>query len=489
MKKSVIAYVAVILGITGVMATGAYGYQKWQSARPTIENFDKALRIMWEEGEIGRSNRQCIEVPIWPKPDAQSKTKRIMVSHMDFITDGVTAVDRLQQIDKLDLLAKAGLLEKESAIIEVGEGRYNGNRYRVSNKGWVASAAYGPPSCFIYGKARYLGITKSEARTTKSDGALEVYAVQARIGIASVDELEPWAQSVEVQEAFPEIRKQLDGEEITVFLVRGDDGWSDYSKLAMRIARGSGGAATQSESGEAKEQRKKYQERLAYLSKLPAPGREEIERLVSEKFLTSDYPQWPSACLHLPSSGGLPVDRVLSTYHRAHYKVAVFSNKERKPGDKIIGKTQPYLDMLERLGVISKKVEENFQSGKSPDSPVYTAYVYTLTPEYADKVDSSYPNCFPLGVPSLEILALDIRDNDRNSQAGASVSYKVRLLYPNAPAWMHEPSLMNGWPELKGILEKGYACDGRFEFDKEVREMRAGGGSCWKVFDSDDENG
>lgn len=495
MNKGLIIKTAMIIGTAGLLASTAYGYLHWQSNRPSTANFDKALRAIWEKklgdnvsGETTRGISQCVFFPGHPKPYAQSKSQKPLSWHRDFITDGVTDNARLQQLNKLEQLVKAGFLEKEAMAIEENGSYMNGSRYRLSIKGWIASNSRHGPGCFVYGQSRYLGITKATARATKAEDDLDIYMVQARTGVASTDDLEPWARSAEAQAAFPEIRKQLDGEEISVLLIRGDKGWVDYSEVLMKAARGLRNTTSQQESDELKAQQKQYEKRLAELDKLPAPRREEIAEHLKTQYSRSGDAQWPKACLYLPGAEKLPVDRNFSSRRESRYEVAIFTNKDLKKRDSITNKTQPYLDQLEQLGVLSKTARSEVASGKKNDEQLYNANIYTLTPEYINRIDESDPKCFQLGKPKLEILDISIRNNNHNSQNGASFSYKLQLHYPDAPAWMHDSALQAAWPELQGVMKKGYACSGHFDFNKETRKTGAGGGSCWWAFDSYYEN-
>jgi hypothetical protein len=53
---------------------------------------------------------------------------------------------------------------------------------------------------------------------------------------------------------------------------------------------------------------------------------------------------------------------------------------------------------------------------------------------------------------------------------------------------MNDPLLREGWPELRGVVENGMACDGKFGFNRKTRDKHSGMGSCWWAFDSYYEN-
>jgi hypothetical protein len=78
-----ITIAASILGLTLLGMAGGYASGKWKSSRPIQENFDKAVRAIWERNNRLRAgkafgepaNRLCISVPMHPAPDARSRAQ------------------------------------------------------------------------------------------------------------------------------------------------------------------------------------------------------------------------------------------------------------------------------------------------------------------------------------------------------------------------------------------------------------------------------
>jgi hypothetical protein len=489
----------LIGGVALVAAAGAgYGVYQWQAARPSEGNFDKAMRALFAKGPADRLGRStgnvvreaCVTIPMHPAPDARSKSSRPLAWHMDFLVDAPASPARAQQLRQLDALAKAGLLVKEAAAIESNGEIKAVNRYSLTETGWAVSGSERGASCLVYGTPQYLGITRFAPKAVSTEAGLEVYEVHAKAGFRSVSELQPWAQDPEVMAAFPDIREYVDGKDLAVLMVRGGGNWVDYQSLLRTMRPGRADTAQLSEpEREAMARMEKEREKIiAAARELASPTVDEIKALLSARYGPGADRTWPAACLELPGNEKLPVDKSLSTYQPAHYAVAIFQNKERKSYDRVAGKTLPYLEMLERLGVVSKREELNVPGERRDKGAVFYAHVYELAPAYASHLDPEQADCFPLGEPTVEFVDVSVAEPDLSWSVNPRVSYKLRIRYPEPPTWMRDPALQAGWDELRHALERGRACDGRFEFDKAKRELMAGGGSCWWAFDSYYEN-
>lgn len=489
----------LIAGVILLAASGAgYALLKWQATRPTQGNFDKAVRALFEKGRTDRfggangglAANACVEIPMYPAPDARSKSSMPLAWHMDFLVDVAPSPARVQQLRQLDALLRVGLLARVSSVTEVNGEIRAVNRYSLTEKGWAASTSKRQSSCLVYGKPKYLGITSFAPKAINAEAGLEVYEVHARSGFESSRELLPWAQDPEVIAAFPKIRETVEGKDLALLMVRGGGNWVEYQSLLhdMLFSR-KGNPQRQEQEREVLARMEKDREKMiAAIKDLPAPTIDEVKALLSARYGPGSASTWPASCLNLPGTEKLPVDKSLSTRRPAHYAVAIFQNKERKTYDRVVSKTIPYLDMLERRGVVSKHWEQNMPGIRRDKGAAFDAYVYELTPEYAGYLDPEHSECFSLGEPAVTFVDVSVLDADLPWSVNPAVSYKLKINYPDPPAWMRNPALLGGWDELRNALEQGRACDGHFEFDKKKRDLMGGGGSCWWAFDSYYEN-
>jgi hypothetical protein len=410
-----------------------------------------------------------------------------MAWHFDFVSDKPLTKEREIQLRQLDALSKAGLLDKFNTVANIADETKKVIRYRLSWKGWAASRyKKNDPACFVYGTPRYLGSTGIPTMAGKHAG-FEIYMVKGKVGLGSEAELAPWAKNQEFRSVFPEIDKMVDGKEYSLGLIRDGDEWFN----ADDILNGKSRKSLRSISEELKQDKSNVPKIVAEGDELPDPTVDELRKLLQT--LYGNYGD--NNCLYLPSDGGkLPVDKELyrsNSNTNQDYAVAIFTNKDRTSYDRVFKKTIPYLNMLEQLGIVTKHAERNIPGEGREEKKLFDAQIFELTSQYKNRNRPGRPYCFPLGKPTVEIVDIQLGKRRRfggNIMPESHFRYKLRVMYKNLPVWMNDSLLMDSWPELKGIVERGWACDGALSFDRKTRKTGAGGGSCWWAFDSYYEN-
>lgn len=487
MSNPWIRRIALLLAAVGAIG-GAFAVQKWLA---TQANFDRAVRALWEESQSGRSGprQACVWIPYQPWPDASSIAQAPLAWHKDFRTDTPRSSERETQLRQLDALAKVGLLERTNVTLAVDGDWKPAHRYRLTDAGWASSVSNRGRECLRYGTPEYLGVQRFVRHAISAEAGVDVYEVTAKTGIPS-QQLAPWARDPEVQAAFPEIRENLVGKDMVLLMARGSGGWVSYSTLRREriLARAGVGQAGMLLLGALAESERE-QERSAARGLKPAT-QEEVKALLRAEYGPSADPVWPAPCVTLPGSEKLPVDMRLSTYSPLHYAVAVFRDKERTPHDRVLPKTQPYLERLVALGVLVKRLDPGVRDGKKGSTALHEADVYELASAYARDLKPDDPHCLWLGAPSLRFVDISIGDAAYARRSTGTVSYRLRITYPAAPIWMKDARLLGEWPELRGAIENGYACSGSFGFNMVSRQRSAGsGGSCWWAYDDESEDG
>lgn len=489
----------ILAAIVGLVATSigtAYAVEAWNATQPTKEDFDGVLRSTWKKnsGSQVRSafgepaSRLCIAVPTHPAPDSRSKAYLPLAWHLDFHAKAALTKDREKQLRQLDALAKVGLLERVSTTAKLNGEAIAVTRYVLTEKGWKASGYARGMSCFTYGELHYLGVTRFVPKVVSNQAGLEMYEVHAKVGLRSENEIEPWARDQEIQTEFPEIKKNLDGQDFAALVVRGGGEWVEYQSMlrdeALKKTTSPTGQGRSEPPSIAEQERRLLDE----LNALPPPTIEEVKKLLQSGHGVGQANPWPIPCLYLPGSERLPVDRRLYGNKHPRYSVAIFSSKVRTPYDPVAKKTIPYLDMLEKLGVLGRHVSSGVAGEGRDAGNVFDAYVYRLAPAYENRIHSRHTECFPLGRPTVEFVDVQIAERDMNGVPDSSYRYKLKVTYKNPPAWMNDPLLREGWAELRGVLEHGMACEGAFGFNRKTRGQNGGAGSCWWAFDSYYEN-
>jgi TPR repeat protein len=453
------------------------------------EVFEKAARAIWEQRNPSRADssssdsgsRLCVLVPFFPEPDARSKAYLPMAWHLDFRADGAPNPQREQALRQLNALARAGLLKKQDAALDIKGQTKPVTRYSLSRQGWAASGNQARSAlCLTYGTARFLGVTRFEPRTirTKDQAALQVIVVQAKVGPGSEADLAPWARDRELQAEFPDIGKSLDGKDFVVFLARRGEDLIDY--LQAEKSRRHPQYVDQNDPALVAI-RADMQRAEDGGDSFPPPTVDEIKQLLAARHGAGKNNPLHSDCLYLPGNSRLPVDKMLNQSGRYRpYAVAIFRNKMRAADDPVLKKTVPYLDLLERIGILRRRTETGVAGERGDAGGVFDADIYELAPDYVTLIDpqNTVPPCFPLGPPTVEFVDVQIFGNSYSSTSDVIFTYKLMMLFKNPPAWMTDRSLQNEWSELKGALENGRACDGRFYFNRRKREHHSGIGSC-----------
>lgn len=462
--------VALFAGLA--TAGGVYALQQWRASQPSLKNFESVVKAQFEKssGASARSdaaNGLCLSLSSPFKPDARTQSRRQPNWSIDYHVQAGQESERSGQLQQLDALSAAGLLEREAMPASAGSDKAGTIRYRLTSAGWRASRYQSGEPCLVYAVPRYLGVTRWESKTVQGSMTLEAQLVYFNVGLASEAELADWARSKEIQAVFPQIPKAVRTQEQGVYLVQGGRGWETLDKSSRRKR----GEIVDGEPGPGGQH------------KLPPPAYAELEQLLMKSHGHTKTDDWPGNCLYLP--GGtekLPVDDKFFSYKPERYSVGISWNKDRRKGDRITGISLPYLQRLEQLGVVQRL---------SKDSPkaILGMDVYELTPRYAPAVMDGRPYCLPLGPATVEVVDIRIFDQDDFGREASTFKYKLRIYYKNPPAWAQDPQLVSGWPELRGTLERGRACQGSFEFERNMREKQGGAGTCWWAYESVESEG
>jgi hypothetical protein len=395
---------------------------------------------------------------------------------MDFLADGVPSDARKKQLTQLDALVKVGLLRKTSVVVPSATGDHAASRYALTDEGWAASS-YRHQSghiCLVYARSAYQGLVDFKRFNAPGAPKDSVFLVRSKEGVSSRDNMSAWAQDPDVFQAFPRIAEGLKGTEISALVIFADGQWRDYRKVVWeRKHPDQPGALSPPPIDKA------MAEHIAAWKKLARPTREEVVALLKDMHGQGhgQLDLRPTPCLSLPGAANLPVDGVLPASAQSRYRIAISNNKPRTQSDPIRNKTIPYVMELERLQVLQK-----LPAG-APDTYL-GADVYQLTPAYEDKLDTRIQSCFPLGSARVTVIDLQLFEEDGFGIPKSSFQYKIKIDYPDPPAWMNDPALLREWSELRQTLARGRACIGKFDFDRKQRSAVGGGATCRWAFDS-----
>lgn len=176
---------------------------------------------------------RCVPLPMYPGPDHTSKSLDSLAWHINFVEGRASREDRVRQLKQLDALVGAGVLQKTAKEIEINGVNTTTNQYGLTGTGWKVSATDRSPFCFMYGTPRLLDVSFSDPALVTGQTGIEVYTVVARVGVRE-NELEAWARSEDVQSAFPEIKRMVQGEESRRQLVRRENGWIPFECLQLQ---------------------------------------------------------------------------------------------------------------------------------------------------------------------------------------------------------------------------------------------------------------
>lgn len=373
-------------------------------------------------------------------------------------------------IGKLNALVSVGLLEKEMISVENELELQSFDRYRLTVKGWAASTGgKKAKSCFYLGMAKHLSVIDvREIEIPIGRGEKEnAYQVLVKVGFPKNYKLPDWAMATDVRAAFPLVDKLVNGYERKVLMENNWGQWREYLS-PRQISR-------MTKSGMGRSER--------YFTK-NSPKTKKETMLEAFNFQEHQHPSW--SCISLPgeSSNGVRVDKKLGGGSK--YGVVIFDGKKRSKWDDIETITKPYLERLVAAEVLVSNRVSNIEGERRDSGKYFNGTVYKLSPKYQQIIDPKR-GCVFLGkgkvnVVDLEILAGNSKDN---RFGGEHIKYKYIMTFPNPPEWAKDQVLQAWWSDLKGALEYGKACEGKFEIDlTKERKMGAGTGSCWWAYDS-----
>ncbi|RYF97617.1 MAG: hypothetical protein EOO07_39365, partial [Chitinophagaceae bacterium] len=314
-----------------------------------------------------------------------SKTREAPAWHIDFISSQAANVEREKQLNKLNVLANAGLLIKSTEAISLNGEKLTVERFRLSNKGWAADRNTRYSTCFVFGKTNYQNTKSFDRKIIPNHAEMEVYNVHGTIGIRSTAEMPDWAQRKDVQSEFPIIKESLAGKSFQATIIKENNKWVDASFSLMKIMLANSPDAIKSIENDAKKREMRAAKEKTPDSlkpDLPPATPEEIKSILEESYLINDVLPNSNSCVSLPGDSDLPVDKDSSTRQPKRYAFEIFKNKERNDRDPILIRTIPYINQLEKIGVLRKE--------KSNSSENISSYKYELAEKYADKIDPQY---------------------------------------------------------------------------------------------------
>ncbi len=398
----------------------------------------------------------CLGLPVdYPPPTTRSKLRKFGW-HADYVKDAARGPDGAKQLMELDALAAVGLLQKgEVSVAIAGSLPQPAWRYQLTAKGWAHLDDR--RSCFPYGKASVLGFVGGD------DGLYVESSFQrvVRVGLSGPNALPLWARKPRVQQAFPQIARQLDGQVIRMTLERRDGRWKSVDEgdfPGLRFA---------SLSPEARRRAQSYAD-------LPDPTRSELEGKLS---LSPER-----ICLALPGSGKLPVDKL---FPGDRYTFGIYLNKPQRPSsDAIVAKTLPMVERLVAAGGLVRLRDEPVVDDAADKGKSLNIAVYALAPQLQILLRD---NCISLGPVTHQFVDIQYKKFDLDRRRLPSFSFKKILRLNSPPSVLADAALQAAWPDLRGALELGLACMGEFDFKKDTRETGSGAASCWYTFDGDED--
>lgn len=478
-KQILAAFVLLILVLCG----GAVAYEKWWLTRPSVSNFDAAVkRILVRQGVVPTEgiyffpdDGPCINLPRSYFPDTKPQRNRAFLWHIDVPPEGSEHQGKEESLQKLEALAAVGLLAKSTDLIEVKDQVMQVSRFTLTAKGWAFVGYANDTRCLHFAKRAYQGITgfRLAGTGTPNPNGIEIYEVKAMFGVPAVPGLAEWARDPSVQAAFPEISNGTKAKEEVFLLAKDESGWREFRQKAS-VGQSPNVSIT-----------RMWQKLIStkYSEPPPTPTPEEIRSLLRQKDWLGQGGFSYTKCLTLPGSDR--VDKDLSSVMKK-YSVAIYASATRPANSRMVQKTIPYLESLEQAGILTKRKDSISVPGTNDPEGRKEVYVYELAPPYADKIDVQH-HCFDLGRPTLEFVTVEVHDVAAVNTYHASFKFKVKLRFDNAPIWMKDQNLKNSWKELGNALDLGKACEGGFDFDREKRISGAGGGGCWWAFESAEE--
>jgi len=411
------------------------------------------------------SKDQCIRINHNLHKGERRKSKRAFKWVIDVPTEGTSSKENIG-IKELDALVKVNLLSKEAVYIDSLKQKFN--RYRLTVKGWRYSVGR---DCFYLGKAKHLSVSNvKKIQIPISHNSKEtLYKVTTIVGVSGEKKLPDWANNQNVRQAFPLIDKLVKGYERIISMDKVNGQWIEYLSPSS-IKRMAKSGRTRSSN---------YFNTNSSITK---------KESMLDAFEIEEHRNKYWSCISLPgqSSNGVKVDKKLKSSNQYNYSVAIFDNMKRSKWDNIEIKTKPYLDRLVDAGLLTSHLQKGIEGNKKNRGQLFSGTVYQLNSKYNQIIDKNR-GCIYLGKGKVNLVELSIiaRNARGNNSLKEIVKYKYIMTYPEPPQWAKDPDLQSQWSDLKGALDHGLACDGKFEIDlTEERKMGSGGGSCWWAYDS-----
>lgn len=324
-------------------------------------------------------------------------------------------------------------------------------RYGFTEAGWVVTDLDRNDFCIRYGAPQLLGLVDYRPGIARDPG-LKAYEVRYTVGFRSESEMEAWARSPEVQQAFPLIGEYAKGREMSRTFLRDDKGtWSVQGARARQRIEPKVDHSTVPTEARVKEllqQRLSAKDSQLDIGRLCLPGMQSVDAWL----------------------GGMP--------GRAPYSVGIF-NDSPNGGSANVAASQEYLDRLSALGLLSKSSEEQIPVHRGASSPKRAGQVYEIASQYLNLEIGLQGQCFDLGQPEVEVLALRI-------QAGPgehAINYRARLRYAKPMIAEFKPQLVEEWAELGQAMRQGEACEGLVGFSSASGQLGLSGDRCWPVAD------
>lgn len=443
------------LAVIGLSVAGVAAKRYLYPRLPLKANLIEAVQRELATRSPGHEGAYCLSLPLYqPSPDARSNIRKFGW-HADFVKDIAGRPDRLKQFEQLDALAAVGLLEREETTVP-GTMSQPALRYRLTAKGWAQQVDR--RECLVFGSPSYQGFVGS--RTEPRNGA-SVQLVTALVGLSGPDALAAWARDARVQQAFPQIVDSLKAREEGFLLQSRGGRWQRYVDSDQREMIEAAIAA-----GE-KQERQGPGER-------PGPTRAELEAAVSQ------FPH--QSCLVLPGHSALPVDK---QFYGGPFRFGIYADKARTSYDQVAIRTIPVVERLVAAGALVRLPDEPVHDQGVDKGKIFDTAVYVLAPQLQALMVN---NCISLGPLTQEFVDIQYEKVDRDGLPTSSYTYKKIVRLKSPPAALTDVLLLSTWPDLRGALEHGHACEGEFTFDKESRKSGGGMGSCWYAFDSYTEN-
>lgn len=427
---------------------------------PTASTFEQLARSKWES-EFKTPSRTklpndelCIKPKYWSGLGNTSKRSYPFTWYQEVSPDRPVHEHNIKSLKQVEALSNAGVLNKDE--LESGV-----TRYTLSDNGWLTSN-YGYKSfCILFGKATFLGV--KEYRLNK---AKDYVTIDVLYGVPSIESLETWAQEKSIREAFPDIRKALDGIKKTYSFRRESFVWVST--------------------------REKNSLLKAMLSKVgsifssptpPLPSEAELRQITSSAWEKNDV-AWPGHYIELPPAEKFPVDDQ-ARKRDSSYKVYVYTDPSNSRKKAVTEKTLPYLLQLKDLGVLKMEIVQGMMTSGKHAGQDASAYVFTIADTYKDKIDPLNRNKIMLGAPTTKLVSAESAMYEGERDPILLIKAKFRWTYQTPPEWIPQSGLMDKWSELNNLITKGYACIMTYRYNLNSHQFESSiGGSCWRAYDS-----